>query len=61
VQTEDRRFTLILPPELRAALRRRAHAEANSEAATARRLLAHALADERALSPQDERKPEDAA
>jgi len=58
VQTEDRRFTLILPRDIRAALRRRAHADGNSESATARAIIAHALAEERAQAPQDERKSE---
>lgn len=59
--TDVRRFTLIVPPDIRAALRRRAHEDGNSESATARSLLKQALARERAERPQDAREPEDAA
>src|SRR5262249_28148635 len=56
VPTDVRRFTVILPADTRAALRRRAQEDGNSESATARRLLKEALARERAQSGQDERE-----
>jgi predicted transcriptional regulator len=50
-----------LPRELRDELRRVAEAEANSESAVVRRLIARGLAQERATLTQETRTPPEAA